>query len=107
MISICKLYRLKNDLKTGKACDKPDKYMGDRIEECQFEDDLKFYWSISEERYVLEAVKNVEESAKVDRKLNSRASGQLDNSYKPELDVSSALDPKCANYYQILTEVLR
>ena len=103
MDTIGKLYRLKTDPKTGKAYDKPDRYLGAKIEEYQFEDDLKSYWSISAGQYVLEAVKNVEaELAKVGRKLNSRACGPLANSYKPELDVSSALDPKRANYYQKL-----
>ena len=81
---------------------------GAKIEEYQFEDDLKSYWSISAEQYILEAVKNVEaELAKVGRKLNSRAHGPLAIGYKPELDVSSMLDPKHANYYQNLIGVLR
>ena len=108
MDTIDKLYRLKTDPKTGKAYDKLDRYLGAKIEEYQFEDDLKSYWSISEEQYVLEAVKNMEaELAKMGRKLNSRAHGPLANSYKPELDVSSMLDPKRANYYQNLIGVLR
>ena len=48
-----------------------------------------------------------EELAKVGNKLNSRAKGPLAMGYKPELDVSPALDPRRANYYQNLNKVLR
>ena len=47
-----------------------------------------------------QAVKNVElELEKVGRKLNSRTEDPLAQGYKPELDMTDQLDPKCANYY--------
>ena len=55
-----------------------------------------------------QAVANVEtELNKVGKKLNSRVSGPLVQSYKPELDTSELLDAKSANYYQNLIRVLR
>ena len=48
-----------------------------------------------------QAVANVEtELNKAGKKLNSRVSGPLAQSYKPELDTSELLDAKSANYYQ-------
>ena len=52
MKTLGSLYRLKKDPKTGKAYAKPDRYLGAKIKEYQYEDDLKSYWSISAEQYV-------------------------------------------------------
>ena len=102
------LYRLKTDPKTGKGYAPPDIYLGAQLSQCEVEDDLQKYWSLSSSKYVNQAVKNVElELEKVGQKLNSKVLGPLAQGYKPELDTTDLLDPKRANYYQNLIGVLR
>jgi hypothetical protein len=63
---------------------------------------------MSSKLYVKRAICDVEtELSKVDRVLPTKASTPLSAGYRPELDQSNELDPRCASYYQSVIDVLR
>jgi hypothetical protein len=64
-------------------------------------------WGMSSEKYVLNAIANVEiELQQIDKALSTKASTPVLAGYRPELDVSPLLDDDRANYYQNLIGVL-
>ena len=65
-------------------------------------------WTMSAEKYVSAAVKNVEESlAKKSLRLPTKCYTPLSPDYKPELDISAELRSDGFQYYQELIGVLR
>jgi hypothetical protein len=99
-------YRLKDDL-----VEEPKRYLGAEIGRFQFDDEpSKLRWSMSSDRYVREAIANVEtELQLVDRQLPTGKSTAtpLKSGYRPELDFSPILNDADANYFQNLIGVLR
>jgi hypothetical protein len=102
--SIGKHFKLKPD-----SIKPPDHYLGANIAPFSLPDNpTKERWSMSSTDYVKQAVKNVERDLhEIGRALSNRASSPMSTSYRPELDVSSILDPDRANYFQSLIGVLR
>jgi hypothetical protein len=63
---------------------------------------------MSSEKYVKEAIHNVElELAKNNQRLPTKVSTPFSSNYRPELDISSMLNPSQTNYYQQIIGVLR
>ncbi len=63
---------------------------------------------MSSEKYVKEAIHNVElELAKNNQRLPTKVSTPFSSIYRPELDVSTLLNPSQTNYYQQIIGVLR
>jgi hypothetical protein len=99
-------YRLKDDL-----VEEPTRYLGADIGRFQFADEPdKPRWSMSADRYVREAIANVETELQLaDRQLPTGKSTKtpLKSGYRPELDFSPVLNDTDANYFQNLIGVLR
>jgi hypothetical protein len=99
-------YRLKDDL-----IERPTRYLGADIGCFRFDDEPdKERWSMSSDRYVREAIANVETELRLaDRQLPTGKSLRtpLKSGYRPELDVSPVLHDTDANYFQNLIGVLR
>ena len=97
-------------LKPGSVKE-PDQYLGSQISKAYIdgaEDPEKPRWAMSSEKYVKQAVTDVEqELAEVDQCLPTRVSTPLSQGYRPELDQSRELDSKRGQYYQSLIGVLR
>ena len=104
MLAIGKLYRLKDGLIA-----EPTVYLGATIKQHRFPDSPnKVRWGMSSDKYIGNAVANVElELAKIDKKLSTKASTPLASGYRPELDVSPLLNADRANYFQNLIGILR
>lgn len=104
MVAIGKLYRLKDD-----TIAEPTVYLGATIKKHRFHTDpSKVRWGMSSDKYLGNAISNVElELAKIDKKLSTKASTPLACGYRPELDVSPLLDAERANYFQNLIGILR
>jgi hypothetical protein len=65
-------------------------------------------WAMSSEKYVKQAVADVEtELEKVDQCLPTRVTTPLLQGYRPKLDQSRELVGKCGQYYQSLIGVLQ
>ena len=72
------------------------------------EDSTKVRWALSSEKYVKEAIQNLESDlAQGNQKLSTTATTPFTSGYRPELDVSPLLDDQRANYYQNLISILR
>jgi hypothetical protein len=97
-------------LKPGSVKE-PDTYLGAQVSKFYIdgaEDPEKPRWAMSSEKYVKQAVADVEtELAKVDQCLPTRVTTPLSQGYRPELDASRELDAKRGQYYQSLIGVLR
>ncbi|KAI2494242.1 Reverse transcriptase (RNA-dependent DNA polymerase) [Fragilaria crotonensis] len=97
-------------LKPGSVKE-PDTYLGSQISKFFIEgaeNPEKPRWAMSSEKYVKQAVAEVElELAKVDQCLPTRVTTPLSQGYRPELDQSRELDGKRGQYYQSLIGVLR
>jgi hypothetical protein len=97
-------------LKPG-SMKEPDTYLGAQV--CKFyisgaPDLEKPRWAMSSEKYVNQAVSDVEqELSSVDKCLPTRVTTPLSQGYRPELDQSRELDAKRGQYYQSLIGVLR
>jgi hypothetical protein len=97
-------------LKPG-SMKEPDTYLGAQV--CKFyidgaPDPEKPRWAMSSEKYVKQAVSDVEkELSSVDKCLPTRVTTPLSQGYRPELDQSRELDAKRGQYYQSLIGVLR
>ncbi len=104
MVAIGKLYRLKDD-----SIAEPTVYLGATIKKHRFTHDLtKVRWGMSSDKYLGNAISNVElELAKIDKKLSTKAGTPLACGYRPELDVSPLLNAERANFYQNLIGILR
>ena len=65
-------------------------------------------WALSSSQYVQVAVKNVEDHLKsINKTLPRKATSPFRGDYRPEIDLSTELNPKQAAYYQSLIGVLR
>ena len=97
-------------LKPGSV-QEPDTYLGSQISKFFIvgaENPEKPRWAMSSEKYVKQAVSEVElELEKVDQCLPTRVTTPLSQGYRPELDRSRELDGKRGQYYQSLIGGLR
>ena len=97
-------------LKPGSVKE-PDTYLGAQVSKFYIDgasDPMKPRWAMSSEKYVKQAVADVEkELSEVDQCLPTRVSTPLSQGYRPELDQSRELDAKRGQYYQSLIGVLR
>ena len=85
----------------------PSIYLGNKVSQVELENGAKA-WAFSSSQYVQNAVANVEKFLKtVDKSLPKRATAPFSPHYRPEIDVTSELDPKMASYYQSLIGILR
>jgi hypothetical protein len=100
-------YRLKDN-----AIESPTRYLGADIGKYRFDDEPdKTRWTMSSDRYVKEAIRNVETELKASGSslptVSSKKGTPIKSGYRPELDFSSFLGDADANYYQNLIGVLR
>jgi len=66
----------------------------------QPDDAQRVRWRLLSEKYVKEAIKNVEiELARIDQKIASRTSTPMSIGYWLEMDISPLVDDNHANYY--------
>jgi hypothetical protein len=95
-------------LKPG-SIGEPKTYLGSTISRYTFDDEPdKKYWAMSSERYVKEAIKNIEvHLAASDRRLKTRVTAPLPSGYAPELDVSPQLKDDEAVFFMSQISVLR
>jgi hypothetical protein len=87
----------------------PTQYLGAQIGQFRFPDSPdKPYWSMSSEKYVAEAIRNVKSwlSAR-DMPFKTRAPSVLPSGYRPELDATEYCDEEMHQYYQQQIGVLR
>ena len=99
-------YKMKDD-----SVAPPETYLGAQVKKWYILDGDnpgKVRWSMSSEKYVKAAIRDVElECSKVDKILPTRCSTPMTPGYRPECDQSPELDARRANYYQGLIGVLR
>ena len=97
-------------LKPGSV-QEPELYLGSQVSKFYIEgaeDPEKPRWAMSSEKYVKQAVADVElELSHVDQCLPTRVTTPLSQGYRPELDQSREVDGKRGQYYQSLIGVLR
>jgi hypothetical protein len=97
-------------LKPGSVKE-PEIYLGSQVSKFYIdgaESPEKPRWAMSSEKYVSQAVANVEmELDKINQCLPSRVTTPVSQGYRPELDQSRELDAKRGQYYQSLIGVLR
>ena len=89
----------------------PKLYLGGHLRKVQLDNGVEA-WAFSASQYAQAAVKNVEEWLAKDEnvkrwKLPRKAETPLVSTYKPELDVTPALNAQEAAYYQSLIGILR
>ncbi len=101
---IAKSYRLKEG-----SVNKPTIYLGAIIKEHYLPDNpSKRVWSISAERYLKEAITNLEvHLQKLNKQLPTKIITPLTSKYRPELDLSPFLDIDFTQWYQQLIRQLR
>jgi hypothetical protein len=92
-------------LKPGSVKE-PDSYLGAQVSKFYIDgadDPAKPRWTLSSEKYVKQAVAEVEtELEKIDQILSTRVTTPVSQGYRPDLDQSSELDAKRGQYYQSL-----
>ena len=89
---------------------KPTQYLGSQIGEFRLPDQPeKVRWSMSSEKYVKEAIRNVQSWLEEHNlpPLKSKATSVLPTGYRPELDASDYCDEELAHYYMQQVGVLR
>ena len=88
----------------------PDLYLGAKVTKMKLMNNT-WCWTLSPSKYVQEAVKNCEHALKESYddiyKLPKKAPNPFPVGYKPELDVTTPLEPELASYYQSLIGVMR
>ena len=93
-----------------KSIGPPKIYLGSGVREVTLENGATA-WAFSPSQYVQAAVKNVETYLSNQdtewKRIPSRAETPMQTNYRPELDVSPALGPVDAAYYQSLIGILR
>jgi hypothetical protein len=104
MNTLAKFYRLKEN-----SVAKPSVYLGAQIKEHRLPDQPnKIMWSMSAEKYLKEAVRNLEMILAKDQKcLPTKVVTPLTSNYRPELDVSTLLDQVHHTLYMQLIGTLR
>jgi hypothetical protein len=89
----------------------PTQYLGAQVKKWRIdgaEDPAKTRWAMSSEKYVKQAVREVEtELDRIGKILPTKAVTPLTSGYRPEMDVTPELDPARMRYYQELIGVLR
>jgi hypothetical protein len=101
---IGKVYTLKKG-----SVGEPTTYLGADIGKYYLPDaPTKVRWSMSADKYLKRAVKEVElQLGAIDRKLITRALTPFAIGYRPEMDVTPELNAEQHNYFQGLIGVLR
>lgn len=101
---IARAYRLKED-----SVMEPKTYLGAQIRKHILpENPTKSVWTMSAEKYLKEAIRNVESNlAKYHKRLPSNVSIPLSSNYRPELDISVPLTASDHHTYQQLIGILR
>ena len=87
----------------------PDIYLGAKVTKMYLSNGT-WCWTLSPSKYVKEAMKNCEQVLKDlggTYKLPKHAPNPFHMGYKPELDVSTPLEPELASYYQSVIGVMR
>jgi hypothetical protein len=101
LMALTSTFKLKDD-----KIEPPDIYLGAQLGTMQV-DDIEC-WTMSAEKYVISAVKNVEEAlAKKGLRLPTKCYTPLSTDYRPELEVSPELKSDGIQLYQELIGVLR
>lgn len=101
MEHLCSRYTMKEG-----SIKEPDEYLGAQVRRYTSGDQST--WAMSSDLYVKRAIADVERELKyIGQTLRNKVSTPMSSGYRPELDQSSELDPKRANYYQGLIGVLR
>jgi hypothetical protein len=102
--AIGQAYRLKEN-----SISVPKTYLGAEIETFRDPNNPSVeMWSMSADRYLKEAIWNVEfDLKKADLKLPTKVATLLCHKYRPELDVGSFLDADYTRWYQQLIGILR
>ena len=93
----------------SSSVDDPDIYLGAKVTKMNLSNGT-WCWTLSPSKYVQEAVKNCEQALKDldgNYKLPKHAPNPFPMGYKPELDISTPLEPELASYYQSLIGVMR
>jgi hypothetical protein len=101
---IAKAYRLKED-----SVMEPKSYLGAQIRRHTIpENPTKSVWTMSAEKYLKEAIRNVEQAlAKIQKRLPPNVPTPLSSNYHPELDISTPLSADDHRTCQQLIGVLR
>lgn len=89
---------------------KPTQYLGAQVSEYRLPSEPeKVRWSMSSEKYVKQAIKNVKEWLEEHNlpPLKAKAPSVFPSNYRPELDASSYCTPDLIHYYQQQIGVLR
>jgi hypothetical protein len=104
MATIAQSYRLKDNSIT-----KPIVYLGAQIKEDRLPDNPdKVMWSMSAEKYLKEALRNLETVLlHSNKRLPTKVFTPLTSNYRPELDVSPLLDSAQHTLYMQLVGILR
>ena len=85
----------------------PKLYLGNKVSQVKLDNGV-LAWSFSSSQYVQSAIANVERHLKnKNESLPKKASAPFSTNYRPEIDVSSTLNPTEAAYYQSLIGILR
>ena len=86
----------------------PSLYLGSRVRKVSLDNGAKA-WAFSPSQYVQAAVKNVKTYLDTQAKytMPCKAETPMTTSYRPELDITPALDPPLAAYYMSLIGILR
>jgi hypothetical protein len=86
----------------------PNIYLGSKVSKAKMANGVEC-WCNSSSQYVKEAVKNIEAyiSKHKGKLLSGKTRSPMETDYRPELDVTPALGPTEANYYQSQIGVLR
>ena len=95
-------------IKDGKV-GPPETYLGAQIERYTLPNAPHVKaWAMSSDKYIREAVKEVERKlAEVDKQLKTNVTTPMPSGYRPEMDVTPELNGEQASYYQQLIGVLR
>jgi hypothetical protein len=104
MSTLATFYRLKEN-----SVAKPSVYLGAQIREHRLPDNpSKLMWSMSAEKYLKEALRNLDSLlSKEGKRLPTKIVTPLSNNYRPELDVSPLLDQAHHTLYMQLMGILR
>ena len=101
LLALTGTFKLKDD-----KIEPPDIYLGAQLSTMRV-DDIEC-WTMSAEKYVVSAVKNVEEAlAERGLRLPSKCYTPLSSDYRPELEMSSELKSDGIQLYQEMIGVLR
>ncbi len=101
LLALTRTFKLKDD-----KIEPPDIYLGAQLDLMQVND--VYCWTMSAEKYVLSAVKNVEEAlAKRGLCLPSKCYTPLPSDYRPELEISPELKSNGIQLYQEMIGVIR